>query len=387
MAVFNCHNSGLEIIIKPVEIKDHLCGRLVVYRVLFRFNNGTALLLPELFDDGRILPFFSSILDNINKNENNKYSYNNRYFNYLNEPLYSINIDCYFKEKSISQPTLFSEESFGVEQLNIFNSNTTDLKNFIEIELIINKAFKENCCWEDFMDYVMSQQNIAKIINNRTKSRLNISIENGCLDDLLLGNENLEKEMNVCTSIKIKQNIEDFRTSIFQLKTELDEIKPIESTIIESNIPGQKCFDLGPEAKPFVDVTRLKRLNELKLQLENIFSLKKNSREQALFEISANIEFFISEELRKALRRIFFKYSDRESISKALEGASNELFISLPDFENEEELINSIIFSDLISESISKIILQARSPKNILYILDRINEENSLKKILSLFIK
>ena len=103
--------------------------------------------------------------------------------------------------------------------------------------------------------------------------------------------------------------------------------------------------------------------------------------------LSTNIEFFISEELRKALRRIFFKYSDRESISKALEGASNGLFISLPDFENEEELINSIIFSDLISESISKIILQARSPKNILYILDRINEENSLKKILSLFIK
>ena len=386
MAVFNCHNSGLEILIKPVEIKDHLCGRLVVYRVLFRFNNGTALLLPELFDDGRILPFFSGILDNINKNEDYKFSYNNRFFSYLNEPLYSINIDCYFKEKSISQPTLFTEEAFGVEQLTLF-SNITDLKNFIEIELIINKTFKENCCWEDLMDYVMSQQNIAKIINNRTKSRLNISIENGCLDDLLLGNENLEKEMNVCTSIKIKQNIEDFRTSIFQLKTELEQIKPVESTIIESNIPGQKCFDLGPEAKPFVDVRRLKRLNELRLQLDNIFSLKKDLREQALFGISANIEFFISEELRKALRRIFLKYSDKESIVKALENASNELFVALPNFENEEELINNIIFSGLMSEAFSKIILQARSPKNILYILEKIDEENSLKKILNLFIK
>ncbi|MBR4330878.1 MAG: hypothetical protein IKO19_06635 [Candidatus Riflebacteria bacterium] len=385
MTVFNCQNSGLEIIVKPIDIRDHLCGRLVKYQVFFKFSNGTALLLPELFDDGKLQNFFFGIPIDKNGKNKLKYSYDNLFFSYLNEPLYCINLNCFFKNKTVIQPTLFGEDSFEVFQPTLFGNDETDTDSFVEIELIIKKHFKENCYWEDFIDYVMVQQNLAKIIKNKTDFILNISINNGCLDDFLLANESIEKEMIVNSSIKVKIKIEDFQNSIAQLKEELNSITPVVSTIIDSNVPGQKCFDLGPEAKPLIDNRRLQRLNDLKLQLEKIFSLEKESRKTELFGISAKIEYLLLEELRKTLKRIFDRYSDREAFFKAVQVASEEIYEALQITESDENIIKSILNSEPVSSAFSRIILEAGSAKSILNLFDKINEENSLKKLFKLF--
>ena len=385
MTVFNCQNSGLKIVVKPVDIRDHLCGRLVKYQVFFEFNNGTALILPELLDDGKLQNFFYDIpTDKTGKNKL-KYSYDNLFFSYLNEPLYCININCVFKNKTVIQPTLFGEDSFEVFQPTLFGNDETDTDSFVEIELIIKKHFKENCYWEDFIDYVMVQQNLAKIIKNKTDSFLDINIKNGCLDDFLLANDSIEKEMIVSSSIKVKVKFEEFQKSVSQLKGELKAITPVVSTIIDSNIPGQKCFDLGPEAKPLIDNRRLQRLNDLKLELEKVFSLRNESRKLELFGISAKIEYLLLEELRKTLKRIYEKYSDRESFIKAVQGASEEIYAALLIADSDENLIKSILNSEPVSSTFSKIILEAASAKAILNLFDKINEENSLKKLFKLF--
>ena len=385
MTVFNCQNSGLEIIVKPIDIRDHLCGRLVKYQVFFKFSNGTALLLPELFDDGKLQDFFFGIpLDKTGKNKL-KYSYDNLFFSYLNEPLYSINLNCFFKNKTVIQPTLFGEDSFDVSQPTLFANDEPYADSFVEIEFIIKKNFKDNCYWEDLIEYVMDQQNIAKIIKSKTNSVFDISIKNGCLDDLLLANETIEKEMVVCSSIKVKVKLEDFQESIAQLKEELNSITPVVSTIIDSNVPGQKCFDLGPEAKPFVDNRRLQRLNDLKLQLEKIFPLKNDSQKLELLGISAKIEYLLIEELKKCLKRIFSRYPDVESVIKAVQSASEGMNVALPTSDSDEDIINSILNNEQICSAFSRIILQARSAKAILSVFDKINEENSLKKLFKLF--
>ena len=385
MTVFNCQNSGLEIIVKPIDIRDHLCGRLVKYQVFFKFSNGTALLLPELFDDGKLQDFFFGIpLDKTGKNKL-KYSYDNLFFSYLNEPLYSINLNCFFKNKTVIQPTLFGEDSFDVSQPTLFANDEPYADSFVEIEFIIKKNFKDNCYWEDLIEYVMDQQNIAKIIKSKTNSVFDISIKNGCLDDLLLANETIEKEMVVCSSIKVKVKLEDFQESIAQLKEELNSITPVVSTIIDSNVPGQKCFDLGPEAKPFVDSRRLQRLNDLKLQLEKIFPLKNDSQKLELLGISAKIEYLLIEELKKCLKRIFSRYPDVESVIKAVQSASEGMNVALPTSDSDEDIINSILNNEQICSAFSRIILQARSAKAILSVFDKINEENSLKKLFKLF--
>ena len=385
MTVFNCQNSGLEIIVKPIDIRDHLCGRLVKYQVFFKFSNGTALLLPELFDDGKLQNFFFGIPIDKNGKNKLKYSYDNLFFSYLNEPLYSINLNCFFKNKTVIQPTLFGEDSFEVSQPTLFGNDEPYTDSFVEIELIIKKNFKDNCYWEDLIEYVMDQQNIAKIIKSKTNSVFDISIKNGCLDDLLLANETIEKEMVVCSSIKVKVKLEDFQESIAQLKEELNSITPVVSTIIDSNVPGQKCFDLGPEAKPFVDNRRLQRLNDLKLQLEKIFPLKNDIQKLELLGISAKIEYLLVEEFKKCLKRIFARYPDVESVVKAVQSASEGMNIALPTSDSDEDIVNSILNNEQISSAFSRIILQARSAKAILSVFDKINEENSLKKLFKLF--
>ena len=343
MTVFNCQNSGLEIIVKPIDIRDHLCGRLVKYQVFFKFSNGTALLLPELFDDGKLQNFFFGIPIDKNGKNKLKYSYDNLFFSYLNEPLYCINLNCFFKNKTVIQPTLFGEDSFEVSQPTLFGNDEPYTDSFVEIELIIKKNFKDNCYWEDLIEYVMDQQNIAKIIKSKTNSVFDISIKNGCLDDLLLANETIEKEMVVCSSIKVKVKLEDFQESIAQLKEELNSITPVVSTIIDSNVPGQKCFDLGPEAKPFVDNRRLQRLNDLKLQLEKIFPLKNDIQKLELLGISAKIEYLLVEEFKKCLKRIFARYPDVESVVKAVQSASEGMNIALPTSDSDEDNVNSIL--------------------------------------------
>lgn len=385
MTVFNCQNSGLEIIVKPIDIRDHLCGRLVKYQVFFKFSNGTALLLPELFDDGKLQNFFFGIPIDKNGKNKLKYSYDNLFFSYLNEPLYCINLNCFFKNKTVIQPTLFGEDSFEVSQPTLFGNDEPYTDSFVEIELIIKKNFKDNCYWEDLIEYVMDQQNIAKIIKSKTNSVFDISIKNGCLDDLLLANETIEKEMVVCSSIKVKVKLEDFQESIAQLKEELNSITPVVSTIIDSNVPGQKCFDLGPEAKPFVDNRRLQRLNDLKLQLEKIFPLKNDIQKLELLGISAKIEYLLVEEFKKCLKRIFARYPDVESVVKAVQSASEGMNIALPTSDSDEDIVNSILNNEQISSAFSRIILQARSAKAILSVFDKINEENSLKKLFKLF--
>lgn len=385
MTVFNCQNSRLEIIVKPIDIRDHLCGRLVKYQVFFKFSNGTALLLPELFDDGKLQNFFFGIpTDKTGKNKL-KYSYDNLFFSYLNEPLYSINLNCFFKNKTVIQPTLFGEDSFEVNQPTLFGNDEPYADSFVEIEFIIKKNFKDNCYWEDLIEYVMNQQNIAKIIKSKTNSVFDISIKNGCLDDLLLANETIEKEMVVCSSIKVKVKLEDFQESIAQLKEELNSITPVVSTIIDSNVPGQKCFDLGPEAKPFVDNRRRQRLNDLKLQLEKIFPLKNDIQKLELLGISAKIEYLLVEEFKKCLKRIFARYPDVESVVKAVQSASEGMNVALPTSDSDEDIINSILNNEQICSAFSRIILQARSAKAILSVFDKINEENSLKKLFKLF--
>ena len=385
MTVFNCQNSRLEIIVKPIDIRDHLCGRLVKYQVFFKFSNGTALLLPELFDDGKLQNFFFGIpTDKTGKNKL-KYSYDNLFFSYLNEPLYSINLNCFFKNKTVIQPTLFGEDSFEVNQPTLFGNDEPYADSFVEIEFIIKKNFKDNCYWEDLIEYVMDQQNIAKIIKSKTNSVFDISIKNGCLDDLLLANETIEKEMVVCSSIKVKVKLEDFQESIAQLKEELNSITPVVSTIIDSNVPGQKCFDLGPEAKPFVDNRRRQRLNDLKLQLEKIFPLKNDIQKLELLGISAKIEYLLVEEFKKCLKRIFARYPDVESVVKAVQSASEGMNVALPTSDSDEDIINSILNNEQICSAFSRIILQARSAKAILSVFDKINEENSLKKLFKLF--
>ena len=231
----------------------------------------------------------------------------------------------------------------------------------------------------------MVQQNLAKIIKNKTDSVLDISIKNGCLDDFLLADESIDKEMVVGSSIKVKVKLDDFQKSLSQLKKELNSITPVVSTIIDSNTPGQKCFDLGPEAKPLIDNRRLQRLNDLKLELENVFGLKKEARRIKLFGISAKIEYLLLEELRKTLKKIIARYSDRESFVKAVQGASEEMYEALQTADSDENIIKSILNSETVSSAFSKIILEAASAKTILSLFDKINEENSLKKLFKLF--
>ncbi len=385
MTVFNCHKSGLEIVIKPVDIRDHLCGRLVKYQVFFKFSNGTALILPELLDDGKLQDFFLGIpTEKTNKNKIN-YSYDNLFFSYLNEPLYCVNAKCLFKDKTVVQPLLFGNDCFEISQPTLFGNVETATDSFVEIELIIKKFFKDNCYWEDFIDYVMAQQNLAKIIKSKTDSVLEISIKNGCLDDFLLANECLGKEMAVWSSIKVKVKVEDFKDSVFELKQELNSITPVVSTIIDSNVPGQKCFDLGPEAKPFIDNRRLQRLSDLKIQLERVFPLNNESRKNELFGISAKIEYLLLEELKKSLIRIIARYSDIEAFIKAVQGISEDIYKALQTADSEEKVLNSILNSKPVCSTFSKIILEAGSAKDILKVFDKINEENSLKKLLKLF--
>ena len=385
MAVFNCNKSGLEIVLKPVYIRDHLCGRLVKYQVFFKFSNGTALLLPELLDDGKLQDFFRNIPTDKTKKNKLKYCYDNFVFSYLSEPLYCLNVKCVFKDKTVVQPSLFGDDCFEISQPTLFGNLEENTDSFIEIELIIKKFFKDNCYWEDFIDYVMVQQNLAKIIKTKTDSIFEISIKNGCLDDFLQANEFIEKEMTVWSSIKVKVKLEDFKNSVLELKQELNSLTPVVSTIIDSDTPGQKCFDLGPEAKPFVDNRRLQRLNDLKIQLEKFFPLKNESRKNKLFGISAKIEYLLLEELKKSLRRIFAKYSDREAFVKAVQGVSEEIYKELQTADSEENILNAILKSKPVSSAFSKIIFEAGSTKDILRVFDKINEENSLKKLFKLF--
>ena len=142
---------------------------------------------------------------------------------------------------------------------------------------------------------------------------------------------------------------------------------------------------MGPEAKPFVDNRRLQRLNDLKLQLEKIFPLKNDSQKLELLGISAKIEYLLIEELKKCLKRIFSRYPDVESVIKAVQSASEGMNVALPTSDSDEDIINSILNNEQICSAFSRIILQARSAKAILSVFDKINEENSLKKLFKLF--
>ena len=121
---------------------------------------------------------------------------------------------------------------------------------------------------------------------------------------------------------------------------------------------------MGPEAKPLIDNRRLQRLNDLKLQLEKIFSLEKESRKTELFGISAKIEYLLLEELRKTLKRIFDRYSDREAFFKAVQVASEEIYEALQITESDENIIKSILNSEPVSSAFSRIILEAGSAKS-----------------------
>lgn len=384
MARFNSEKEHIEIEIKPVEIRDHLCGRFICYKASLRFSTGTAIVLPDIFDDGKLQQTLATALND--KNNSNELRYDNHSFSYLNEPLYGIQLNCNIEKQGISQPSLFAEDTL-FSQPSLFGSDESKPQSAINFRISINKAFKENCCWEDLIDYIMEQQSLAKIVNSRTATKLDIKIENGKLDELLNGKEALEKEMLVSTSITFSQSLEDYRTSLFQLSKELEAMTPKVSTFVESETAGQRCFDLGPEAKPFVDTRRIKRIEELSLRLGEIFSMPKKQQKSALFNISAQIEYLLSEELRKTLRCIFAKYSDKDSELKALQNASEEITNSLPEINNDEELINAILECKAVQNGIADIILNARSAKEIVAAITRISEETSLKKLVKIIIR
>lgn len=384
MARFNSEKENIELEIKPVEIRDHLCGRYICYKTSLRFSTGTAIVLPDIFDDGKLQQTLATALND--KNNSNELRYDNHSFSYLNEPLYGIQLNCNIEKQGISQPSLFAEDTL-FSQPSLFGSDESKPQSAINFRISINKAFKENCCWEDLIDYIMEQQSLAKIVNSRTATKLDIKIENGKLDELLNGKEALEKEMLVSTSITFSQSLEDYRTSIFQLSKELEAMTPKVSTFVESETAGQRCFDLGPEAKPFVDTRRIKRIEELSLRLGEIFSMPKKLQKPALFNISAQIEYLLSEELRKTLRCIFAKYSDKDSELKALQNASEEITNSLPEINNDEELINAILACKAVQNGIADIILNARSAKEIVAAITRISEETSLKKLVKIIVR
>lgn len=384
MARFNSEKEHIEIEIKPVEIRDHLCGRFICYKASLRFSTGTAIVLPDIFDDGKLQQTLATALND--KNNSNELRYDNHSFSYLNEPLYGIQLNCNIEKQGISQPSLFAEDTL-FSQPSLFGSDESKPQSAINFRISINKAFKENCCWEDLIDYIMEQQSLAKIVNSRTATKLDIKIENGKLDELLNGKEALEKEMLVSTSITFSQSLEDYRTSLFQLSKELEAMTPKVSTFVESETAGQRCFDLGPEAKPFVDTRRIKRIEELSLRLGEIFSMPKKLQKPALFNISAQIEYLLSEELRKTLRCIFAKYSDKDSELKALQNASEEITNSLPEINNDEELINAILACKAVQNGIADIILNARSAKEIVAAITRISEETSLKKLVKIIVR
>lgn len=199
-----------------------------------------------------------------------------------------------------------------------------------------------------------------------------------------MGHEYLEQPMTVYTRITFTQNLEDFRTSIFQLSKELESITPKESTFLDSDATGQRRFDMGPVAKPFIDTRRIKRLEELSQKLDEIFSIPKQQQKSALFNISAQIEYLLSEEIRKTLRNIFAKFPDKDSELKALQNSSEEISRNIPEISNDEELIDAILNCKIVQNSITGIILKARSTKEIITTLTRISEETSLKKLLKL---
>lgn len=384
MARFNSEKQQIELEIKPVEIRDHLCGRYICYKAALRFSTGTAIALPDIFDDGKLHQTLSTALDD--KSKAPELLYNNRAFSYLNEPLYSILLNCNIEKQGISQPSLFAEETL-FSQPSLFGFNEAEQKNAISLKISINKVFKENCCWEDLVDYIMEQQSLAKIVNSRTRTRLSIEIENGKLDELLTGKEVLGKEMLVSTSLTFDQSIEDYRTSIFQLSKELEGLTPQVSTFVDSDTAGQRCFDLGPEAKPFVDTRRIKRLEDLSLKLGAIFAMPKKLQKAALFNISAQIEYLLSEELRKSLRSIFAKFPDKDSELKALQNASEEITKSIPEINSDEELIDAIISCKYVQEGIASIVLKTKSAKEIISAITRISEETSLKKLVKLIVR
>lgn len=386
MAKFNSEKDNIEFEIKPIEVRDHLCGRYIKYKSLLSFDTKTSIALPDIFDDGNLQKLFASSLDD--KQENSEQAYNNNSFTYLNEPVYEIKLNCRLNKREITQLSLFSEDSFFPEQPSLFsNLQEPQPINIINIEIIIRKHFKADCYWEDLIDYVLTQQNLAKIVNSRTKTKLIIGIENGSLNDLLMGQESIGRSMTVFTTLKFTQNLEDFRTSIFQLKDELENIKPEISTFIEKDSSGQKSFDLGPEAKPIIDTRRIKRIEELRICLEKIFTLPKNQQKQALLDISANIEYLLYEEIRKKLMSIFSKFYDRDVVIKNLQSISEELFNHIQDnAETDEALVITILNNPKISKNIANLVLKAKSSKEILAAINRINEESSLKKLLKYII-
>lgn len=85
MARFNSEKEHIEIEIKPVEIRDHLCGRFICYKASLRFSTGTAIVLPDIFDDGKLQQTLTTALND--KNNSNELRYDNHSFSYLNEPL------------------------------------------------------------------------------------------------------------------------------------------------------------------------------------------------------------------------------------------------------------------------------------------------------------
>lgn len=377
MAKFYSEKHSIELELKPLEIRDHLCGRFIDYKALLNFETGTSVALPNLFDDGNLQKMFADSLEN--KLSKSTLCYNNSVFSYLNEPIYTIKLNCCLQNLEITQPSLFADSIFGFEQPCLFNKS----ENIIEFEVTIKKTFKANSYWEDLIDYVITQQGLAKIVNSRTQTKVTLKIENGSLDNLLHSHETINQEMTVCTILNFSQNLEDFRTSIFQLKDEIENLSPTISTFIENDSKGEKSFDLGPETKPFVDTRRLKRIEDLNRQLDEIFSLPKAQQKQSLREISAYTEYLISEEIRKKLINIFSKLCDQESIMKAIQNASEKLYSELPENINtDEELVSAIMSNKKVSKYISAIALNAKSAKTIISVLNRLSTENSLKKLI-----
>lgn len=369
MAFFADEDGKLGFDIRPVEVRDHLCGRFVKFAVFASFNGKTAVRLPDLNDDDSFLELFQK---SIEAGEDNAYSfaYVNDCFAYLREPLYNIHIGI---------------EKRRIVQLSLFDFENAKPARHAQIKLNYKQNFDENCCWEDFMDYVMLQQNIAKVVNSKCGNKFLINIENGCLNDLLAGKETIGGNMTVCCSIQLSMGVEEFIEAYSELKAEFDSIKPASSTIIDSFVEGQKQFDFGPEAKPSIDTRRTKRLEFFKQRLDEISIMPEQSKEQEYFGLSASIEYFIVEELRRVLKQIFKKYDDAESIVKAIRSASDEVGAELEDFADVNEILSAVLNSRLISESIVEIVAKIRSGKDFMLVFKKISEENSLKRLFKTF--
>ena len=370
MAVLYSQDNRIKLEIKPIEIRNHLCGCFVNYSVLICFNDGTAIAMPTLLDNGSLRQFFPERIETkAEKAGNFRISYNNFSYNYLNEPLYSIAIDCAVEGKKICQLTLFDIDKPQPSQN-------------IDVTVSVVNNFKESCCWDDFMEYVLEVQSLAKLVNTKSGTKLQIGIENGSLEELLLGNEKLGHEMSVRSDLKLTVAIDDYYAFQKELKSDLAHIKPIESTFIKSEVTGQNIFDMGPEAKPFVDTRRLKRLERLNSILGNIFAKSSDIRKSELLRISAGVEYMISEDLRNDLINIFGKCDGIIACQKLVQNASPELSEEIGEQESIIGLIDSILHSAFVSKPIVAAILGASCPKDIISIFDKIKDETSLKRLL-----